>query len=446
MAKLRSLFKSDFPEKEINRLAIPAIIASCAEPVISLCDTAIIGHFSQEEDVALGAAGLSTTFFLSIIWIFSQTRTAMSALLSRYYGEKKLNDIKTLVPQMIMLNFAVGVVIFLFTLNFARPIFEMYNANGQLLDSTVSYFSIRCIGFPFVLSTVLIFGVFRGVQDTFWAMLISIIGGTINITLDYLLMGGIKGYIEPMGVNGVAISSVIAQITMFILAIFLLYKKTNFTLNFFAKPHPDMFKLFELTGNLVIRSLAVQTAYFFSSRFAAGYGAHYFNVQTVFWNIWLFSAFFIEGYSSAGNALSGKYFGAKNMEMLWRMSDFMWRRTLLIGIGLGSFFMLVYPWAPLLFLKNDQEIQLFYSVFWLVALVQPFMAIAFTYDELLKGLSRMAYLRDTLIIATFLGFVPAIFLFDYIGFGLHSVWAAFICWMIFRGTRLRREFIRSYSY
>ena len=446
MARLKSLFKSDFPEKEINRLAIPAIIASCAEPVISLCDSAIIGHFSTGEDFSLGAAGLSSTFFLSIIWIFSQTRTAMSALLSRYYGEGSLDQVKTLVPQMIMLNFALGLIIFLFTASFARPIFELYNAKGPLLESTVSYFSIRSIGFPFVLSTVLIFGVFRGVQDTYWAMLISIIGGTLNVVLDYILMGGIQGYIEPMGVNGVAVSSVIAQIVMFILAVFLLYRKTRFNLNFFYKPHPDMFKLFELTGNLIIRSLAVQTAYFFSSRFAAGYGPHFFNVQTVFWNIWLFSAFFIEGYSSAGNALSGKYFGAKNMEMLWRMSDFMWRRTLLIGIGLMFFFLLIYPFVPYIFLNNETEIQLFYNVFWMIALVQPFMAIAFTYDELLKGLSRMSYLRDTLIIATFCGFVPAIFLFDALGFGLYSVWGAFICWMIFRGARLRRHFIRFYSY
>lgn len=446
LPRIKKLIKSDFPEEQVNRLAIPAIIASIAEPLISICDAAIIGQYAEKGSVALGAVALASSFFLSIIWVFAQTRTAMSAVMSRYFGEKKLDAVKSLVPQVILMNFILGIFFYLTTNLFATEIFSLYKADGKLLEETISYFSIRSIGFPFVLSTMLIFGVFRGMQNTLWAMSISLTGAVVNVLLDLILMRGIEGYIEPMGVKGVALASLVAQLVMFAMALVYLYKKTNYTLNFLSPLNSEIYSLIHLTGNLIIRSIAVQTAYFFSGRIAAGYGDHYINVHGVFWNIWLFSAFFIEGYCSAGNALAGKFYGEKNMEMLWRLSRFMSRRTVLIGAGLMLFYLVCYAYVGPLFLNDPEELAIFNSVFWMVALVQPFNALAFTYDELLKGLSRMRYIRNTLLIATFAGFVPVIHLCDFMEWHLYSVWTAFIVWMSIRGLSLMHYFNTNFRY
>lgn len=443
---LHKLIGGDFPEREINRLAIPAIIASIAEPLISIGDAAIIGQYAEKDSVSLGAVAVGSTFFLSIIWVFAQTRTAMSSVMSRYYGEKKLEAVRTLVPQMTFMNFMLGLFFYLFTNLFSREIFTLYNVEGQQLEETIRYFSIRSIGFPFVLSTMMMFGVFRGIQNTVWAMSISLVGGLINILLDQILIGGVDGFISPMGIEGVAFASLCAQLVMFVMAIFFLYKKAGYSLNFMFPVNQEVYWLLRLTGNLIIRSLAVQTAYFFSGRIAAGCGPHYLNVHGVFWNIWLFSAFFIEGYCSAGNALAGKFYGEKNPEMLWRLSKFMIKRTIAIGVGLTLIYFITYRWIGHLFLTNSTELEIFYSAFWLVALVQPFNAFAFTYDELLKGIGEMKYIRNTLIIATFIGFVPVIHFLDFMEWHLLSVWSAFIVWMSIRGGRLMLYFNRNFSY
>ncbi|NJX17163.1 MATE family efflux transporter, partial [Tamlana crocina] len=61
--------------KNINRLAVPAIFAGIAEPLISLTDIAIIGNVEQDPVEALAAAGIVGSFLSAIIWIVAQTKT-----------------------------------------------------------------------------------------------------------------------------------------------------------------------------------------------------------------------------------------------------------------------------------------------------------------------------------------------------------------------------------
>jgi putative MATE family efflux protein len=444
--KIKKLIRGDFPEQEINRLAFPAIIASIAEPLISLGDNMIIGTYSPPGENYIGAVSLASSLFLTIVWVFAQTRTAISALIARFYGEKRLDEMRTLVPQVIFMNFLLGLFFYLITTLFASEIFSFYNAKGRLHEIAVEYYSIRALGLPLSLATYLIFGVFRGIQNTYWAMVIALVGGFVNLFLDLILMGGVEGWLNSQGIKGIAWASVAAQLIMLLLAIGVMYKKTIFRLNFLYEVNKQIYTLLAFTGNLIIRSLSVQTAYFFSNRVAAGAGDMFMNVQGVFFQIWLFAAFVVEGYCSAGNALAGKFYGEKNHEMLWRLGKFMSVRTLLIGLGLGILFLMIYPWVHLPFLTDAKEIELFQKVFWVVIIVLPLNAYAFVYDEMLKGMGRMAYLRDTLLMSTFLGFVPTVLLLEYMDWHLYAVWLAFVVWMIFRGTRLMLYFNRNFHY
>jgi putative MATE family efflux protein len=430
--------------KDVNRLAFPAMVASVSEPIINICDSAMIGRFGSDPVTMLAAVGIASSFFLSFIWVFSQTRTAMSTVMSKYYGAGKLQDVRALVPQMILMNFVLGFFIYLVTNLFIGPIFELFDAKGEVLTQAIDYFSIRSIGFPFVLSYLMIFGVFRGIQNTIWAMVITLIAGGINIGLDYIFIHGIDNVIEPMGIKGVALASLTSQLLMFTMAVFYLYWKTRFNLNFLKPIHTEVNSLLGMSGNLIIRSAAVNTAYFFSTRFASGYGESYIAVQHICMNIWFFSAFFIEGYCNAGNALSGKFNGQNNRPALWNLSKIISMNSLKLATGLMLILFIGYYFIGQLFFKDEFVRSIFFEVFWIVLLTLPLMAIAFTYDEMLKGIGKMAYLRNTLLIATLLGFVPTIYLMDFIGFKTHAIWIAFICWMSFRAIRLSGYFNRYY--
>ena len=97
------------------------------------------------------------------------------------------------------------------------------------------------------------------------------------------------------------------------------------------------------------------------------------------------------------------------------------------------------------FFSNDIPVlNAFYSIFFIVILGQPINSIAFIFDGLFKGLGEMKYLRNTLLAATFLGFIPALFIGKYFGLELQGIWIAFTLWMFIRGGALVIEFKRKF--
>src|SRR5690606_25892 len=93
-----------------------------------------------------------------------------------------------------------------------------------------------------------------------------------------------------------------------------------FHLKISRKVNPSLKPLLLMTANLFVRTLALNFAIYLASAYATGYGKNYIAAQSILMNIWLFFSFFIDGYASAGNAISGKLLGAKDYKKLWGLS------------------------------------------------------------------------------------------------------------------------------
>lgn len=430
--------------RHINKLAIPAIISGIAEPLLSITDTAIVGNIQVNPTEALAAVGIAGSFISAIIWILAQTRSAISAIIAQYYGAGKLIDIKHLPAQIITINVLLSLSIYAITVFFVENIFQLYNASGLILDQSVSYYKIRAFGLPLTLFVFSVFGVFRGLQNTFWPMIISIIGASLNIFLDIALVYGIDGVIPAYEVEGAAWASVIAQGIMALLALVLLLKKTPFSLRVTMPFHPEIKRLLSLSLNLIIRAISLNIALYMANAYATKYGANYIAAQTIAFQIWLFFAFFIDGYSSAGNILSGKYLGQKNYLKIWKLSRQLNTYTFVISMALGTVCFIFYEPIGLLFSKDQEVLALFYGIFWIVIIMQPVNAVAFVFDGIFKGLAEAVLLRNTLLAATFLGFIPVLLLGDHFELRLYAIWIAFFVWMLMRGGILVIVFKKRY--
>jgi len=418
--------------KEINKLAVPAIIAGIAEPLLSITDTAIVGNMKFNSVESLAAVGIAGSFISALFWILAQTRSAISAIVAQYLGAKKLDEIASLPVQIIYINVLLSVLIYLITVTFITTIFQFYNADGLILDYAVSYYKIRAIGLPFTLFTFSVFGVFRGLQNTYYPMIISIVGAVINVILDFVLVYGIPNIIEPMHVEGAALASVIAQVIMAILSLVLLLKKTPFSLKFTFPFNKEIKRLILLSLNLFVRALALNFALYLSNSYATAYGDNYIAAQTIAFQIWLFFAFFMDGYASVGNIVSGKLLGEKNYKKMFLLSKYLVKYTIIIAFLLGTINFAFYKPIGRLFTDDIHVLNIFYSVFWIVIIMQPINAITFVYDGIFKGLAKALTLRNTLIIATFIGFIPALLIADYFNLKLYAIWIAFTVWMLFR--------------
>jgi multidrug resistance protein, MATE family len=430
--------------KNINRIAIPAIIAGIAEPLISLTDIAIIGNVDTNPIESLAAAGIVGSFLSAIIWIVAQTKTAISAIVSQHLGGNRLHAVKTLIPQAIAFNFIFSLFIYGITAFFAKAIFSAYNAEGLILQYSEDYYQIRAIGYPLTLVTFAIFGVFRGLQNTLWAMKCSLTGALINVGLDYLLVYGVDDYIPALHLKGAAYASLIAQAVMLIMALWFFFKKTPFHLKLSFNINPQLKGLLVMAANLFVRTAALNFAIYLANAYATDYGKNYIAAQSILMNIWLFFSFFIDGYANAGNAIGGRLLGARDYKNLWELSKKISKYAVLIALILMAICGILYNEIGLLFNKEASVLVLFSSVFWIVLLMQPVNAIAFMFDGIFKGLGEAKYLRNLLLAATFLGFTPTLLIADYYDMKLYGIWIAFFVWMLIRSSFLIFQFRRKY--
>ena len=437
--------KTDIRFKNINKLAIPALIAGIAEPLLSITDTAIIGHIDTNATESLAAVGIVGAFISMLVWVFGQVRSAISSIISQYVGAHKLDQVHDLPAQATAIMLTGSLIILAISYPFATTIFEFYNASGLVLDYAVTYFKIRIFGFPFSLFVFAIFGTFRGLQNTYYPMMIAITGALLNVVLDIMLIYGVEGIIAPMHIEGAAYSSVISQIVMAGIAAYLLLKKTSISLKVLLPFNKEIKRMMGMISNLFIRTIALNVALYFGTSYATSYGKEYIAAYTIGLNLWFLGAFMIDGYSSAGNILSGKLLGAKEYQTLLRLSHKLTKYGFVIGVFLAIVGVFFYESIGTVFTKDPEVLEKFYASFWIVLAMQPLCAITFIFDGMYKGMGEMKILRNLLLLSTGVVFIPVLLVFDAFGYKLHAIWIAFTCWIVVRGFPLillfRRKFI-----
>lgn len=430
---------------DIQKLAIPALISGIAEPILSITDTIIVGNMDENATISLGAVGIVGSFISMLIWVFGQTRSVIASIIAQALGQKKLGEVKDLPAQGILIIIFSSFLIILLTYFNSEGLFKFYNASGNLLKFCVEYFNIRVWGLPFTLLTIGIFGIFRGLQNTYYPMIIAIVGTILNIVLDIILVYGVEGFINPMFIQGAAYASLLAQICMAFLAVILLYKKTNIKLVVKFPFNPKIKSFMQMFGNLVIRTASLNVTLYFCNAFATKYGDEFIAAYTIAINLWFLVAFIIDGYSSAGTILSGKLYGEKSYGVLMKFGNDLTKIGVKIGVIMCIIgFIFYYPLGRI-FNNDPVVLQEFYNIFWIVLAMLPLCSIAFIFDGLYKGLGWMKDLRNVLLFSTFIIFVPFVILFDHYELGLHGIFYAFTLWILSRSIPLIIKFRKTFN-
>ena len=426
--------------KSIWKLALPALFGGIVEPILSLTDIAVVGNIERVENYssdhtisAVAAVGIAGSLLSALVWIFAQMKSAISAVVSQAFGAHRMRAMATLIPQMIFFNIAVSLVATLITFFTAEWIFTHFlSATGNILTDATDYYKIRVWGFPLTLVTFSIFGVFRGIQNTIWAMIISLIGGGLNILLDFLLVLGLWDFFPAYGVEGAAIASVISQAVMFILALYFLFYKSKIRLYLNKSVNKSFKELLLITGNLVLRTAVLNVALILTHKFANIYGEKHAATHAVILNLWFFSAFFLDAFATAANALAGKFLGAFDKISLQRNLT----RNMLLGFSVSLLLSLAvalfHPQIMSLIIKNEKVWEIYPTIIFIFILCLPINAVAFVLDGVFKGMGKAKFLRNVLFISTLLGFLPVLLLGHYFRPGLAIVWWAIVAWMVLR--------------
>lgn len=416
--------------RRILQLAIPSIVSNITVPLLGLVDVTIVGHLGSA--AYIGAIAVGGLLFNILYWNFGFLRMGTSGLTSQAYGRKDADaEVKVLV-QAVSVGLISAAAILILQYPVERLAFYLLDTSPEVEQYAVTYFRVCIWGAPAVLAMYGFKGWFIGMQNSRFPMFIAITQNVVNIVASLIFV-----FVFGMKVQGVATGTLIAQYGGFGMAVFLWFVFYRKRLNIRVCWHEVMDKVamrrfFQVNGDIFFRTLCLVVVTTFFTSTGAKQGDIVLAVNTLLMQLFTLFSYIMDGFAYAGEALSGRYIGARNKTALSRMIRllFGW------GIGLSLSFTLLYGVGGkgfLSLLTNDsvviQEAGTYF--YWVLAVPLAGFA-AFLWDGILIGATATRLMLYSMLVAS-----GTFFLIYYLFFGMmgnHALWMAFLIYLLLRGS------------
>ncbi|MCL4368502.1 MAG: MATE family efflux transporter, partial [Actinobacteria bacterium] len=190
-------------DREILGIALPALGALAADPLLSMVDTAMVGHLGA---APLAALGVATVAFSLVFVVFNFLAYGTTGPFARLTAAGRTDDAVRHVVQALWVALSLGLVSTVAGLVLSRPVGYLLGARGEVLDLFLAYFRIRILALTPMLIVLVGHGLFRGLLDTRTPLAITASANVVNALLGFLLI-----YPVGLGVRGAAIGAVVAQ-------------------------------------------------------------------------------------------------------------------------------------------------------------------------------------------------------------------------------------------
>ncbi len=417
--------------RKILALAIPSIVSNITVPLLGLVDVAIVGHLGSP--VYIGAIAVGGMLFNMIYWLFAFLRMGTSGLTSQAYGRRDMEGVAMSFVRAVSVGFALALFLIALQYPILQVAFRLVKTTPEIEALARLYFRICIWGAPATLGLYSFSGWFVGMQNSRFPMYIALVQNVVNIIASLCFV-----FVWRMGVAGVALGTLLAQYAGFLMACLLwiiYYKRLWKYIRWESLRQYAAIKLFfRLNRDIFLRTLClVAVTTFFTSQ-GAGRGEIILAVNTLLMQLFTLFSYVMDGFAYAGEALSGRYIGARNRGELRRMIRclFGW------GFGLAALFMLLYGVGGSSFLgllTNEQEVLAASRSYFYWTLAIPIAGVAaFLWDGIYIGATASLLMLYSMAIAS-----ATFFMVDYAleaTMGNHALWLAFILYLFLRGVVL----------
>ena len=418
--------------KSILRLAIPNIISNLSVPLLGVVDTALVGHL--DHIYYLGALAVGSVIFNFIFWGFGFLRMGTTGLTAQEYGKRNRREMMMILARVQFIAMSIGLAILLLQNPILSLSLLLIESSNEVAAYTKVYFDIRILTAPAVLALYGINGWFLGMQNAKYPMIITIVLNLMNILLNVMFIYGFG-----MHVDGVAYGTLISTYLALGLAIVLLFNKYRKYLSHFVKSEIlnklELKKYFSVNRDIFIRTLCLIFTFSFFTAVSAKQGDLILAANTILLQLWFIASYGIDGFAYAAESLVGKFKGSGNRKALKSAISYSLAWGLILGLFGTVIYFLTGNQILHLFTNNVSVIELAQSVlFWTI--IAPFVSsICYVLDGVFIGATETKPMRDTMIAATFLIFLP-VYYFGTLYFGVHGLWLAMVVFMVSRGVAL----------
>lgn len=413
--------------RKILALAIPAIIANITTPLLSLVDIAIVGHLGSSAFV--GAIAVGGSMFSMIYWLFGFLRFGTSGLTAQAVGRCDSADTELILLRSLAIGWSIGLLLILLQRPLEQAVLAFLQPDEATRAAARLYFRVLIYGAPAVLTTYSLNGWFVGVQNTRMAMWISILINVCNIAGSLLLV-----YACRLQLTGVALGTLIAQYAGALTGLAVCRVRYGVSFRPFAEvmQWEKLRRFLRINADIFLRTICLIAVTVWFTREGARQGTLMLDANTLLMQFFIIFTYLMDGFAFAGEALCGKYVGARRP----RAVRICIMRLMQWGAGIALLFTALYAVGETAFLRlltNDAEILAVAMDYRLWALVIPLAGFAaFVWDGILVGETRTRLMLVSMIAATAVFFIVFYSLMPTLG--NHALWLAFCAYLFVRGA------------
>lgn len=417
--------------RKILALAIPNIVSNITIPLLGMVDLAIVGRLGN--DALIGGIAVGGTIFNFLYWNFSFLRMGTSGFTAQAYGARNFDEAARVLVRALSVAVAVALVIWALQLLVVRLAMGVMEGSEAVEQAASRYFLVRVWAAPATLSLYAFTGWFIGMQNSRTPMWISIGINVVNIGCSLAAV-----WLFGMGIEGVALGTVIAQWSGVALALLIIrrYYGRFFRRDTFRHSGvlswPVMRRFFKVNSDIFLRTLCLVAVFTYFTIASTRMGDTLLAVNTLMLELFTLFSYMMDGFAYAGEALAGRYCGAGNTPMLHRAV----RGLLRWGVVVMLFFTLLYAVAggQILRIFTSSETILDaardYAV-WAV-LVPVCSFLAFILDGIVVGITATWIMRNAMFFATIVFFAAYFMLVPF--WGNAGLWIAFLAYLLMRGV------------
>ena len=452
--------------KDILKLAVPSILANITVPLVGMVDIAVAGHLDVNAATMIGGIAIGSMLFDLLYWNFGFLRIGTGGLAAQAYGRGDRKECARILSRALGMAIAIATVLILIQWVFVKAAFMVVECTPEVRTLASQYFFIRIWAAPATLGLMALKGWFIGMQDSVSAMVADVTVNGMNILMSILLALGLivggKPIIPGMGFSGIAAGTVIAQWTGLLTSLGIIafkYGKDTMAL-LHVEDLKGLFKggetrrFFVMNRDLFIRSLCFIAIYIGFTVISARYGDTLLAVSSILMKLLMIFSYFTDGFAYAGEALTGRYIGAKDAPMVRQAVKW----TFVWSMGIALIFMLIYHFAGVPMLKmmtSDATVVEAAGSYMPWLLLMPVVGCAaFTWDGIYVGATASRQMRDSMlwaVVAFVAVWAAGVFTLgltnasEYDKAAMHVLMAAYFAHLLARTVYLTVHAVRSKS-
>ena len=381
------------PERSLWSIALPVIVGMAVQTFYSIVDMLFIGQLGGS---SIAAVAFNMPLYFFVMGITFGIGTGITATIARAIGEQDKKKADDAAKHGLLIALFMGVSLTVLGLLTGKKVLAMLGSPSELIDESWSYLRVTCYGMIFIVFSIVFRSILAGEGDMKFPVMVAATGTILNIILDPIFIFDLDeygGFGLDMGVKGAAAASVVSQMIVFFIFIFMLLFKDHAYITFdmqnftFSK---DIMKEILVVGipssvSMIIMSFGQGV---FNYILIIGYGPNAVAAYTISGRLDMLMFLPIMGIATGLVTTVGMFAGAKRYDKVRSIINYAISRAFVIVAIASSIVYVLAPSIISLFTNDENIKEIGVSALRTLCFTYPFVGIAMPCGRIMQGLGQ----------------------------------------------------------